>query len=94
MQTFFETHDPTQVNRQGPDIGTQYRTELFYVNEEQKKIAEKLIKKLEDKEINVVTKVTKSAEFYDAENYHQEYYQKKNGIPYCHKYEKKFDDEK
>jgi len=87
---FFETHDPSQVNRQGPDIGTQYRTEIFYVNEEQKTISAKLIKELEATGIKVATKVTKAPIFYDAEDYHQEYYKKKNGIPYCHKFEKKF----
>ena len=87
---FFETHDPSQVNRQGPDIGTQYRTEIFYVNEEQKTISEKLIKELEANGIKVATKLTKAPVFYDAEDYHQEYYKKKNGVPYCHKFEKKF----
>lgn len=87
---FFETHNPTQVNRQGPDIGTQYRSEIFYLTEEQKTISEKLINELKETGLNVVTKVTKAPEFYDAEDYHQEYYKKKNGIPYCHKLEKKF----
>ena len=87
---FFETHDPSQVNRQGPDIGTQYRTEIFYLNEEQKTISNKLIKELESTGIKVATKLTKAPIFYDAEDYHQEYYKKKNGIPYCHKLEKKF----
>ncbi len=87
---FFETHNPTQINRQGPDIGTQYRSEIFYINEEQKSISEKLIKELEETGLKVATKVTKAPKFYDAEDYHQEYYKKKNGIPYCHKLEKKF----
>ncbi|MCM8529225.1 MAG: bifunctional methionine sulfoxide reductase B/A protein [Lentisphaeraceae bacterium] len=88
---FFETHDPTQLNRQGPDIGTQYRSEIFYLTEDQKTISHKLINELKEKNgLNVVTKVTKASEFYDAEDYHQEYYKKKKGIPYCHKLEKKF----
>ena len=87
---FFETHDPTQLNRQGPDIGTQYRSEIFYLNDKQKEISNKLIDELKGNGLNVVTKVTKAPEFYDAEDYHQEYYKKKNGIPYCHKLEKKF----
>ena len=87
---FFETHDPTQVNRQGPDIGTQYRSEIFYFNEEQKKISEKLIGLLKDKGYNVVTKLTKADQFYSAENYHQDYYKNSGGTPYCHIYKKKF----
>lgn len=87
---FFETHDPGQTNRQGPDIGTQYRTEIFFLNEEQKKIAEELIKELKDKNIQVVTKVTKANTFYRAEDYHHQYYTKGGGSPYCHRYIKKF----
>ncbi|MCM8528430.1 MAG: peptide-methionine (S)-S-oxide reductase, partial [Lentisphaeraceae bacterium] len=87
---FFETHDPTQLNRQGPDIGTQYRSEIFYLNEEQKEIAEKLIGQLKDKGLNVVTTVTKATKFWDAERYHQDYYDNKGSQPYCHIYQKKF----
>ena len=68
---YFETHDPSQLNRQGPDIGTQYRSEIFYLNEDQKKTAEKLIKILRDKGVNVVTKLTEAPKFWDAEGYHQ-----------------------
>ena len=70
---FFETHDPSQVNRQGPDIGTQYRSAVFYINDEQKEITEKLIALLEDKGMKIATEVTKATEFYTAENYHQDY---------------------
>lgn len=87
---FFEIHDPTQVNRQGPDIGEQYRSEIFYVNDEQKQIAEKLIKILKDKGYKVATKVTKADTFWVAENYHQSYYQKNGHHPYCHGYTKRF----
>jgi len=87
---FFEIHDPTELNRQGPDIGEQYRSEIFYFDDHQKEVAEKLIKILKDKGYNVVTKVTKATEFWDAEDYHQEYYEKKNGTPYCHIYTKRF----
>ena len=87
---FFETHDPGQMNRQGPDIGTQYRSAIFYRDEEQKKIAEKLIDTLKEKGHEVVTEVTKAGAFFAAEDYHQDYYANTGGTPYCHKYEKKF----
>lgn len=87
---FFETHDPTQVDGQGPDIGTQYRSEVFYLNEKQKEIAEKLIDTLNTKGFKVATKVTKASEFFVAENYHQDYYDHKGTLPYCHAYKKKF----
>jgi peptide methionine sulfoxide reductase msrA/msrB len=84
LKVFFETHDFTQVNRQGPDIGSQYRSEIFYFNEEQKETAEKVIKILEDKGYKVATKLTKKSNYFKAENYHQDYYNKKGGTPYCH----------
>ncbi len=87
---FFETHDPTQVDRQGPDIGTQYRSEVFYLNEAQKETTEKLIKILEGKGYKIATKVTAASPFYKAETYHQDYYNNTGGTPYCHKYTKKF----
>jgi len=83
---FFETHDPTQVNRQGPDIGTQYRSEIFYLDESQKEIAERLIGVLVDKGLDMATKVTAAGTFWDAEDYHQDYYAKSGGTPYCHMY--------
>ncbi|MGL5981187.1 MAG: bifunctional methionine sulfoxide reductase B/A protein [Phocaeicola sp.] len=81
---FFEIHDPTQLNRQGPDIGDQYRSEVFYTNEKQKEVTEKLIQQLRAKGLDVKTALTKSTTFYPAENYHQDYYQKKGTEPYCH----------
>ena len=87
---FFETHDPSQVNRQGPDIGTQYRTEIFYIDDKQKETADKLVKELQEKGVKVATKVSKATIFWDAEKYHQDYYQNKGTLPYCHFYEKKF----
>jgi peptide methionine sulfoxide reductase msrA/msrB len=87
---FFEIHDPTQYNRQGPDIGDQYRSEIFYTNEEQKVIAEKLIALLKVKGLRVETKVTKATEYYKAEDYHQQYYEHKGTEPYCHGYVKRF----
>jgi len=87
---FFEIHDPTQLNRQGPDIGNQYRSEIFYTNPQQKEIAIKLIKILKEKGYNITTKVTPATEFYKAEDYHQDYYSRKGTQPYCHKYTKRF----
>ncbi len=87
---YFNTHDPTQLDRQGPDIGTQYRSEIFYTNNEQKKTAEKLIKILKEKGLKVVTALSSSGKFWEAEKYHQNYYRKKGGTPYCHIYQDKF----
>ena len=87
---FFEIHDPTQVDRQGPDIGYQYRSMVFYHNEKQKNITEKLINILESKGYNVVTDVVTATKFWPAENYHQDYYQNNEKQPYCHFYKKKF----
>jgi len=87
---FFEIHDPTQINRQGPDIGDQYRSEIFYLNDTQKNIAQKLIDQLKAKGYAVVTRLSPATTFYPAEDYHQQYYQHKGTTPYCHFYQKKF----
>jgi peptide methionine sulfoxide reductase msrA/msrB len=87
---FFEIHDPTHVNRQGPDIGEQYRSEIFYVNEDQKKITENLISILKSKGYKVSTRVTVATTFWPAEDYHQDYYEHKGTLPYCHGYTKRF----
>lgn len=87
---FFEIHDPTQLNRQGPDVGDQYRSEVFYTTPEQKVIAEKLIAQLKEKGYKVVTKVTAATTFWPAETYHQDYYDRKGSTPYCHRYTKRF----
>lgn len=87
---FFEIHDPTQLNRQGPDVGDQYRSAIFYLDDNQKQIAEKLIKILKDKGYKVVTEVTRAGEFYEAEKYHQDYYNYTGKEPYCHFYQKRF----
>lgn len=87
---FFEIHDPTQVDRQGPDIGEQYRSEIFYLNDNQKKTAEGLIKILEEKGYRIATKLSKASVFWEAEDYHQDYYLNKGSLPYCHGYTKKF----
>lgn len=89
-QLFFETHDQSQVNRQGPDIGTQYRSVIFYTSEEEKQTAKKLIEQLKNKGFKVATELTPASTFWKAENYHQNYYQNKGGSPYCHIYQKKF----
>ncbi len=81
---FFDIHDPTQVNRQGPDVGDQYRSEIFYLNQNQKMTAEKLIGLLKDKGYKVATKVKPATKFWKAEKYHQDYYKKEGGTPYCH----------
>ena len=90
LKLFLEIHDPTQNGRQGPDIGNQYRSEIFYLNNDQKIIAEKNLKLLQDKGFKIATKVTKASEFYSAEDYHQDYYFKNGKIPYCHGYVKRF----
>lgn len=81
---FFETHDFTQVNRQGPDVGSQYRSEIFFLNEGQKQAAEKLIAELRAKGHKVATHLSPAGEFWPAEGTHQNYYWKTGGSPYCH----------
>jgi len=87
---FFEIHDPTQVDKQGPDFGEQYRSEVFYLNKNQRKTTENLIKTLEDKGYKVATKVSKAETFWPAEDYHQDYYTRNGSLPYCHGYTKRF----
>lgn len=87
---FFDIHDPTELNHQGPDMGDQYRSEIFFRNIDQKKIADKLIDILKDKGYKVVTKVTPVTTFYKAEAYHQDHYEKHGGTPYCHKFTERF----
>ncbi len=87
---FFEIHDPTQWDRQGPDRGEQYRSAVFFRNTEQKEITERLIAQLKDKGYNVVTEVRPSAVFWKAEEYHQDYYSHKGSLPYCHGYTQRF----
>ncbi len=87
---FFEIHDPTQVGRQGPDIGEQYKSVVFYADEEQKKTVEKLIGLLKAKGFKVATELRAAKEFWPAEDYHQDYYAKTGKEPYCHRPVKRF----
>ena len=90
VKLFFETHDFTQVGGQGPDVGNQYRSVIFYTSETQKLIAEKYIDILTKKGYKVATILEAAPKFWPAEDYHQEYYDKKHGSPYCHIYKKIF----
>ncbi len=86
LEIFWKTHDPTTLNRQGNDIGTQYRSVIFYLNNEQKQKAEYYKQKLTDEKIwdkPIVTEITKLEKFYPAENYHQEYYENNPNQGYC-----------
>ncbi|QZT36493.1 bifunctional methionine sulfoxide reductase B/A protein [Halosquirtibacter xylanolyticus] len=89
-KVYFETHDTSQIDGQGPDIGTQYRSVVFYTSDRQKATTEKLVKELEKNGYTVVTEVIPEETFYDAEAYHQDYYENKGSSPYCHIYQKKF----
>ena len=80
LDKFWELHDPTQFNRQGPDVGTQYRSAIFYHDEKQKKAAIKSMEKLQKSERyknkKIMTQIAKASKFYPAEEYHQKYFQK------------------
>jgi peptide-methionine (S)-S-oxide reductase len=86
LEVFWKTHDPTTLNRQGADVGTQYRSVIFYHNNEQKVIAEKYKKELNDTKAfgnPVVTSIEKASPFYVAESYHQNYFNRNGNQPYC-----------
>lgn len=86
LEMFFGTHDPTSLNRQGADVGTQYRSEVFYHSQEQKDKTEKYIALLEKEKLYdkpIVTKVSSATIFYPAEDYHQNYYNQNSGQGYC-----------
>jgi len=86
LEIFFATHNPTTLNRQGEDVGTQYRSEIFYHTEEQKQQAEQIIQFLEDEAIfdaPIVTQISEAGVFYSAEDYHQEYFYNNPKNPYC-----------
>lgn len=90
VKYFFETHDFTQTDGQGPDIGSQYLSCIFYNNEDEKAIAEENIKQLTQKGYKVATMLKPSSTFWQAEDYHQQYYEHNGKRPYCHKYTKIF----
>jgi peptide-methionine (S)-S-oxide reductase len=86
LEVFWQTHDPTTLNRQGNDVGTQYRSVIFYHNEEQKSIAEKYIQQLNESgkyKNPIVTTLEPFTKFYPAETYHQDYYNLNGNAPYC-----------
>ncbi|MDB2613871.1 bifunctional methionine sulfoxide reductase B/A protein [Chlamydiales bacterium] len=83
---FIEIHDPTEKNRQGPDIGNQYRSAIFYLTEHQKIVAEKLLGILKSKGLEIATELLPATPFYLAESDHQDYYNKTKKEPYCHKH--------
>ena len=86
LEVFFATHDPTTLNRQGNDVGTQYRSVIFYHNPQQKETAEKVIRLLEEEKVYeqpIVTEITAYDTFYVAEDYHQNYYARNKSQGYC-----------
>ncbi len=102
LDVFFDTHDPTTLNRQGNDVGSQYRSVIFYHDQEQRDIAEKKIDELNRQKVfddPIVTSLEIYSKFYPAENYHQDYYEKNGAQPYCsmvikpkvQKFRKKYD---
>jgi methionine-S-sulfoxide reductase len=87
VKVFFKTHDPTTLNRQGPDVGTQYRSAIFYHNEQQKQIAEKAKAAFDTSgefKDPIVTEIVPAKEFWEAEDYHQDYFKKNPNHPACH----------
>jgi peptide-methionine (S)-S-oxide reductase len=86
LEIFWKTHDPTTLNRQGADVGTQYRSAIFYHNAEQKELAEKYKKELDESgvfEDPIVTEISALTNYYPAEDYHQDYYNENPAQPYC-----------
>lgn len=86
LEVFFQTHDPTSLNRQGADVGTQYRSVIFYHDEGQKQTAEEITKRLNEEKIwdkLIVTEISEFKKFYKAEDYHQNYYENNTNQGYC-----------
>lgn len=87
LDVFWVTHDPTTLNRQGPDVGSQYRSAIFYHSEEQRETAEKSKQQTDASDLwpaAVVTEIVPAATFYEAEDYHQNYYRQNPSQPYCY----------
>ncbi len=91
LRVFFEIHDPTQAMRQGPDVGSQYRSEIFYLLDDEREVASRVKDELIALGFDVVTQITPLTTFWPAEDYHQQYYEKKGGEPYCHMRVKRFE---
>jgi methionine-S-sulfoxide reductase len=86
LAVFFATHDPTTLNKQGADVGTQYRSAIFYANDEQKHAAEEFLAKLTAEKVYeqpIVTQLAPLTQVYEAEDYHKNYYERNQGAPYC-----------
>ncbi len=86
LEVFWNTHDPTTLNRQGNDVGTQYRSVIFFHDDNQKQLAESFKQKLGDEKIwsdPIVTEIAPLEKFYPAENYHEDYFNRNGGQPYC-----------
>jgi peptide-methionine (S)-S-oxide reductase len=86
LEVFWQTHNPTTLNRQGADVGTQYRSAIFYHSEEQKELAQEYKEKLNESgawDDPIVTEITRASKFYIAENYHQDYFNNNSNQPYC-----------
>ena len=83
LNVFFATHDPTTLNRQGNDVGTQYRSVIYYLDAAQKQQAEQVIQGLEDENLNIVTELSPAPTFYPAEEYHQNFYARNPSQGYC-----------
>jgi len=90
LTLFFETHDFTQTDGQGPDIGAQYLSCIFYANDEERDLAQAYLSLLAEKGHQVATQLQAASTFWKAEDYHQQYYEHKGAQPYCHSYKKIF----
>ncbi|NND00218.1 MAG: peptide-methionine (S)-S-oxide reductase MsrA, partial [Gammaproteobacteria bacterium] len=91
-KAFFEIHDPTQANGQGPDLGSQYISAIFYTDDAERETAQSLIDELKRLGYDVVTQLIPLVKFWPAEDYHQDYYANNGKTPYCHAYTKRFVD--
>jgi peptide methionine sulfoxide reductase msrA/msrB len=89
---FFEIHDPSQVNGQGPDHGDQYRSAVFYFDQDQRETAERLKSELSARGMSVATEIVPAGRFWPAEDYHRDYYERNGKAPYCHSRVKRFED--